>query len=432
MKVYLIGASFNTDNMGVGALTHGLIKSVAAKSDNDEIYLLDYGVRKDPYLVHAGSKEVTVRPVNLRFSKKIFLPNNIALLLLFAFLNKLQLRWGPGTQRCLIKNDTLARISEADIIGAISGGDSFSDIYGLARFFYVTLPQLLVLMMEKPLVLLPQTLGPYEGRVARGFAKYILKKAKLVYSRDYSGLREIEDMMGPSWAAAKLRFCYDVGFFIDPVRPDVMELDGLEVEKPDRPIVGLNVSGLLYMGGYTHDNMFRLRIDYRSFVRRLIEYLVKEKKATVLLIPHVFGGGLQSESDSAVCERIHADLKADYPDRLFLARGYYDQNEIKYVIGLCDLFIGSRMHACIAAVSQSIPAIPIAYSRKFRGVMETIGMDPYVADPRVMSEEQIMALIGSAYEDRATIQSTLQATMPQVRERVSNLFREIREELQHP
>ena len=47
---------------------------------------------------------------------------------------------------------------------------------------------------------------------------------------------------------------------------------------------------------------------------------------------------------------------------------------MKYLIGQCDFFVGSRMHSCIAAVSQCVPAVSIAYSDKFIGVMATLGL----------------------------------------------------------
>ena len=47
----------------------------------------------------------------------------------------------------------------------------------------------------------------------------------------------------------------------------------------------------------------------------------------------------------------------------------------KAVIGQCDFFIGSRMHACIAALSQGVPCVGVAYSMKFAGVFDTVGME---------------------------------------------------------
>ncbi|NWF55910.1 MAG: polysaccharide pyruvyl transferase family protein, partial [Syntrophaceae bacterium] len=146
-------------------------------------------------------------------------------------------------------------------------------------------------------------------------------------------------------------------------------------------------------------------------------------------VPHVFGEKANSESDSAVCEYVYRELKPRFGDRIFLTRGRYNQNEIKYIIGLCGFFIGSRMHACIAALSQYIPTVSIAYSKKFKGVMETIGVDEYVADPRTMDQGEIMAVIEKAYGEREQIKNHLERKMPEVRTKVLNLFKEIAEEL---
>jgi polysaccharide pyruvyl transferase WcaK-like protein len=51
----------------------------------------------------------------------------------------------------------------------------------------------------------------------------------------------------------------------------------------------------------------------------------------------------------------------------------------------CGFFIGSRMHACLAAISQCVPTVSIAYSSKFITVMKTFSMGHYVADPRTMN-----------------------------------------------
>ncbi|MFQ5630557.1 MAG: polysaccharide pyruvyl transferase family protein, partial [bacterium] len=190
-------------------------------------------------------------------------------------------------------------------------------------------------------------------------------------------------------------------------------------------VIGLNISGLLYMGGYTKNNMFRLKTDYRELVYDTIGLLMKKPDVVVLLVPHVFGSPDHAESDSVVCEKIHGELKEQYKDRLFLAKGNYNQNEIKYIIGLCDFFIGSRMHACIAALSQGIPAVAIAYSKKFLGVMHTIGAESLIADPRTMNKKEIMTSIEYAYAQQHVYRKQLQSAMPRVKQRVLNLFDEI-------
>jgi polysaccharide pyruvyl transferase WcaK-like protein len=111
-------------------------------------------------------------------------------------------------------------------------------------------------------------------------------------------------------------------------------------------------------------------------------------------------------------------LKDRYPGRLACVRGTYDQNEIKYIVGQCDVFIGARMHACIAALSQAIPAIGIAYSRKFIGVFETVGAGSLVADPRSLAIGEILEVVSEAIGRRAEISECLRATMVEARRKL--------------
>jgi polysaccharide pyruvyl transferase WcaK-like protein len=174
--------------------------------------------------------------------------------------------------------------------------------------------------------------------------------------------------------------------------------------------------------------MFGLKTDYRDLVFAIIDLLINKKKARVILIPHVFGPPEHLESDSTVSEEIYGQLKDEYKGRLFLARGTYDQSEIKYIIGLTDFFIGSRMHSCIAALSQSVPAVAVAYSKKFQGVMDSIELPNIVADPRCMDKFEILDLIDDAFENRAVTREHLDSILPKVRERVLGVFSDIEEQ----
>jgi polysaccharide pyruvyl transferase WcaK-like protein len=386
------------------------------------VFLLDYAKESSVHTLLVEGRQVRVPLVNMRFSKRFYLPNNIARLLLVAVVLKLvpskKLR-----ERVIRKNACLRHIKEATIVASMAGGDSFSDIYGLGRLLYVALPQILVLLLGKPLLLLPQTIGPYRGRLSKIIAKHILRNAARVYTRDYRSLQEVEALLGRNRAPDKYTFCYDVGFALDPIAPSQPNVVGLPLAKQRRSsLIGLNISGLLFMGGYTRNNAFGLRFDYKDLVYSLIDFLISKKDAAVLLVPHVFGTQAGSESDSVVCEQVFATLQEKYKGRLGLARGPYNQNEIKYIIGQCDFFVGSRMHACIAAVSQHIPAVCIAYSEKFAGVMETVGVESMVADARRLNVNEILAMVGESFDRRAIIQQQLERKMPEIRRAVLSLF----------
>ena len=369
-----------------------------------------------------GVEIIPVQLINIRFSKTFYLKNNIALLIMLALLAKL-IPFRRLREKIISLNFWLSRVANADIIASMAGGDSFSDIYGFGRLLYVSLPQFLALVLGKKIVVLPQTIGPFKSGVAKAIAKVILRRASVIYSRDHAGVGETRDLIGLKDADEKVRFCYDVGFVLDPVRPKHVGLQFDNRKEKERPVVGLNISGLLYMGGYSRDNMFGLKIDYKELIQDLIEFMIGKYNATVMLVPHVFGS--DGESDSVVCQEVYSSLKERYGGRILIAGGEYNQSEIKYIIGLCDFFIGSRMHACIAALSQNVPTVSIAYSSKFIGVMQTIGVAELVADPRNLEKEEIFRVIGDAFEHKAWHRGHLERTMPRVKETVLNLFNEI-------
>jgi polysaccharide pyruvyl transferase WcaK-like protein len=191
----------------------------------------------------------------------------------------------------------------------------------------------------------------------------------------------------------------------------------------DRPLVGLNVSGLLLMGGYTRRNMFELQLDYGALINRLVTHLIEDRHADVLLVPHVYGD--HAESDTVAARTVHARLQGRHTSRLFCAQGNYDQHEIKHIIGRCDFFVGSRMHACIAALSQGIPAVGVAYSDKFAGVFDSVGAGAMVADPRRLTVDETIAAISRAFDARAATQTQLRADMPRIKARVLALLDEV-------
>ncbi len=419
VRVVLLGAGFGTGNMGVAALASGTIASALTSFPNAKVWLLDYGREAEVYDFRHGDTSFKVELINLRFSKKLFLSNNIARLLGTALLLWLL---PPETRQAFIRrNRWLSTIDGADIIGAISGGDSFSDIYGLRRLLYVTLPQLLVLILQKPLFLLPQTYGPFKSRLARMIARWVMKRAHRIYSRDLAGVEVVSELIEDSGPPAE--FAYDMGFALEPQAPPETTIALVSRLKNGRSLVGLNVSGLLYVGGYTGNNMFGLKTDYRKLLLRIVEHFAVHSDCDVLLIPHVFGD--DRESDTTAVQDLWSNLPSGMKSNVHRLEGRLDHHQVKYVIGQCDFFLGSRMHACIAAFSQCVPSVALAYSDKFLGVMRSIEMDAVVADLREEEEAQVVHRLTSAYNSRRQIREQLETKMHEVKRKTLGLFSQI-------
>ena len=55
----------------------------------------------------------------------------------------------------------------------------------------------------------------------------------------------------------------------------------------------------------------------------------------------------------------------------------------KGYISAMDVLVAARMHATVGGVSSGVATIPVAYSRKFRGLFDNIGYD-YVLDVKLL------------------------------------------------
>jgi polysaccharide pyruvyl transferase WcaK-like protein len=427
MKIALLGASFDTCNMGVSALAEASIKCILNRWPDAEVVLLGSGSLIGEHYLKVMNRESRFPVMPLRFCKNIFLPNHFFVLAFYALLLKL-FPFRPIRDFLMKHNSYLQLLLQTDLFADITGGDSFSDIYGMRRFMSGFLRKLLPVMFGKDLIMLPQTYGPFKRPLTKFMARYILKRSNIIYSRDRGGAEYVRKLLNDASNKDKVKFVPEVAFVLDPQMPPNMDIGSLPNVRTNKSVVvGLNVSGLLYYGGYTGNNMFGLKEDYGQIVCRIVDFLMAKEDVLILLVPHIFPP-IESaevevvENDVAACLNVYKRFSAKYTGRIFVVRGSYNQNQIKYIISLCNFFIGSRMHACIAALSQCIPTIGVAYSKKFQGVFESVGLGECVVDACCLGNEDVLKTINTTFKKRQEIRRHLHETIPQVKAKVLHLL----------
>jgi polysaccharide pyruvyl transferase WcaK-like protein len=436
-KICLLGASFETGNLGVSALSESSIKVILERWPGAEITFFGSGYEPGQCRLSLGGKEICVRTLPIRFSKNILLPYHFLCFALYGLLAKV-LPSGWARETLLGRNPYCKTLYETDFVLDITGGDSFSDIYGTRGFVLGCLRKWLAKVFGKKLVLLPQTYGPFNKRITKLLARHILDYATVVYSRDRRGVNYVKKLLSIEKTDQKVRFVPDVGFVLDSRRPEDANIDLLEkIKAQNRTLVGLNISGLVSRSSNAADNMFNLRVDYLALINSIVELLMEYAGTAVLLIPHVVDShesdGFRNETtrgrgyeqaDDTICRKVYEQTIEKHNNQIFMVQGHYNHNEIKYIIGLCDFFIGSRMHSCIAALSQSIPAVGLAYSKKFAGVFESVGAENLVVDLRQRGQDKILMTIRDAFEKRAAIAEHLRKTIPNVQARILSIFKD--------
>lgn len=386
LNIGLLWHSARSGNLGVGALTLGnlsLVRSVARSEGFDPKFTI-LSMRDsdtDPIV----SDDIVIRTID--------------------------------TRAMLDPRKFLSWIAPLDCVLDIGAGDSFADIYGWRRFAFMWLSKIETVARGIPLVLSPQTIGPFTKPVYRRLAIVAMNKAYAVISRDDMSLK-IAQEMAPQ---ARHKLSCDVAF----VMPYT---DNSHLRGGEKLRVGVNVSGLLMQQAINGHSTFGLSYNYAAFSRKLIEALLARGDVEVHLVPHATNKLIAADDDA----RWTDVLAAEYPQVVRVPDFAGPMEAKSYISGL-DFLVAGRMHACIGAFSAGTPVVPIAYSRKFIGLFGMLRYDR-VAPVVGHDEDSLVEFVLTGLDDREILREQVERGMEQVNHRLDeyrqvlrDLFRSIRE-----
>jgi len=287
-----------------------------------------------------------------------------------------------------------AWVTSYDLVIDMRWGDSFSDIYGLRRLVGMNAFTKIVSDAGIPIVLGPQTLGPFNSRVGRIVAKRAAARYSKIIARDI----------------ASANYGSEIG-----LRTPILGTDAVFAipvpEATKRRDVAVNVSGLLW-----NENTHVDHLRYQKSIISVCKELPRSGR-DVTLLAHVLDSETTDNDVPAVMQardQIGDDVRFFIPDSL---------DDLRSFVAESKLVIGARMHACLNALSVGTPAIAMAYSRKFVPLLEGMGWERTVdlrGPDRV--DDKILEI--------CNLRSQLDAEVSTVRGRVEPLLKATSEALE--
>jgi colanic acid/amylovoran biosynthesis protein len=350
----------------------------------------------------------------------------------------------------LFLNDKrLKEYCQASVVVDISM-DHYNDDMGIIKVIEISRDILVGALLGKPVVIYAQSVGPFKGRLASRIARFALNRVKLITVREKISqgfLSEIAVNKPPIYVTA------DPAFPLEPATDErtteILSELGLDTSQP---LIGIGTPEGELLGGAKTWRGYKnvLRAVYRLFeyclpetlflwlmrlikgsnyyialqsqysskieasVAQIANHLVERTGASVLLVPHFvppreFIGG--EKNGLVVAETIHRLVLNK--DKIIPVTGDYTPQEIKGIIGQCDLFISMKMHPAIAATSQCVPTIAIGSHQKFRGIMEMLGQERWVWD---QIPEYLIARIDDAWIHKEEMRKELESRREAIRE----------------
>lgn len=293
-------------------------------------------------------------------------------------------------------------LTECDIVFDVTMGDSFSDIYSKEYYNSLIRHKQLGGFLCKKYILLPQTYGPFKEINSEKKALKIFKKSAKIYCRDEISQKLLADR----FHITNTELASDMAFVL-PYNKEMYAFS-------DREKIGINVSGLLYRGGFTGDNQFDLSLNYKELMDDILSAL--SAKYEVHIIPHVIDLKEDAHDDDyKICQM----LQKKYPETV-LAPSFSTPIEAKSYISNMNIFIGSRMHSTIAAFSSGVVTIPISYSRKFEGLFNSLNYE-YVINGREETTESAYIKINHYIENSDKLRIKQERSLEIIKEK-NNVF----------
>jgi len=271
----------------------------------------------------------------------------------------------------------------------------------------------------KPLYMMQQSVGPFRRWIDQVLVSWLLKRLRIVFLRD---TRSLETLKSIGFTHPKCFVVPDAAL-IYRGSGNVYRLLKLLQERQaiSRPFVGVTV---IDFGA--QNRFFHRQPDYEHALTCALSHFIKQHGGTVFLFPQVCGPS-QAEDDRIPSRRVAQTLRESGICTIQIDEPW-SSDELQAAYGQMDLFIGTRLHSNIFALTAGTPVLAIAYYYKTHGVMQMLGLSDWTIDIAAVDSETLTGLLEKLWSHRQEIHLHLAAKLPEVQQQARSVARLIRED----
>lgn len=316
-------------------------------------------------------------------------------------------RWGkrqPPLTRHLPWFPLLQAYAEADLVISCPGNFLYSS--GI-----IGLPLLLAIytiaygwLLHKPLYMMPQTIGPLHRWWEQRCVAWVLGKMRWVSLRD--GLSQQVAINTLKLLPSQCKLLPDAAFAFPSgsrhAGQALLAAYGIDTSSK-RPLLGVS---LINWGA--QNRHFTGQGRYETAVVTALKQFSQQTNARIVLFSQVHGPQT-ADDDRVPAQRVVQQLANS--DIVFIDR-LVAPDVLKAAYGCMDLFLGTRLHANIFALTEGVPILAIQYQYKTRGIMEMVELAEWVLPIEEVNETTLTSKLLAAWQTREVTRSQLRQVLP--------------------
>lgn len=327
----------------------------------------------------------------------LLIPASILPVLTFRLFGRAVFILTPAPLRRLIQS-----YLEADLVVSKPGGFLYSSGLGLTMLITVY-TFLLAVWAGKPLYVFPQSIGPLARRWERILLRWVLSKPRIVVVREADSLQQLR-----TWGITPPRCSWlpDVAFSFAGAPPALAEewlaSHGL---RRDTALLGLSA-----IDWGAQNPRFGLQATYEAACADMARSFIRQSNGKVVVFAHSWGPSA-SQDDRIVARRIAAQL-SDFSGSVLLVDWPVAPDLLKAIYGQMDVFVATRTHAAIFALSAGVPTLIIGYQHKAWGIARMLNLESWVIDIQQIGSQVLIDRLAALWAERDAVRNRIRQALP--------------------
>ncbi|MGD6809021.1 MAG: polysaccharide pyruvyl transferase family protein [Candidatus Bathyarchaeia archaeon] len=303
----------------------------------------------------------------------------------------------------LYRGEVIKKVQAADVV--ISHSDeSFKEtasslplnpvwaVTWWSMLFSRTLEVMVARAFHKPVILFPNSVGPFRTFLGRSMAKLSLNSCDYLLIRDPISYDIVKTM---GIRTSKI-LTYDTALLFNQQAniPSSINL-------PSELVIGVSA-------GVYSNSMSKYDVqNYISAHAKALDAAIEKHGFTVAFLPHYISGF--SGDDLEISKKITQQMRHKEKTKIIITE---NAPEFKTLLNRMSMVISSKMHPAILAVSSFIPVLSIVYDHKQTGFFQRLDMTHCTLDISMVSAERLADKIESTWNKQAQITATLAEQIP--------------------
>lgn len=313
----------------------------------------------------------------------------------------------------MYKNNVLKKIAHSDVVVSCSD-ENFKEsasmlplnLYWAITWWTMLFERMIEVsiakFLKKPLVMFPNTVGPFRTRLGLLMSKLALNNFDYIIIRDSVSFKALKKL----GVVPKMTLTSDAALLFSADT-------SVQAQKFSSPSVGVSIG--VYNQSLTEKDFERFLDENASALDRIIELYDFD----ICFFPH-FISGFEND-DLAVSKSVMGKMKNHSRARVFKIDSL---DEFKLSLEQMNLLITSKMHPMVLATSGYVPTVCMAYDHKQTGFLSDLGLTDYLIPLKDVDSEKIVSRVGKIIKDKPEIVTLLNQKIPPLQSEVKNAMRE--------